>query len=79
MIAEPWLTMLVVLAVIWSLIWMGLGMWKASKKDHKWWFIVFLFIHTLGILEILYIYWFSECKCCGCKADLKPKKKAKKK
>jgi len=53
---------LLVIAVIWSMIWAGIGMWKAAKKNDKAWFIIFLIIHTLGILEILYIYWFSKGK-----------------
>ncbi len=76
MIAEPWFTILLIVAVVWSTIWKGFAMWKACKKNNLIWFVVFLFINTLGILEILYIYWFSKCKCCGCNA--KPKKKAKK-
>lgn len=45
---------------VWSLIWKGLALWKASKKDHKIWFILILIINTIGILEILYIYVFSK-------------------
>lgn len=51
---------LLVIAAIWSIIWKGIGMWKAARKDHLVWFIVFLIVNTLGILEILYIYIFSE-------------------
>lgn len=51
---------LIILFSVWSLIWMGYAMWKAAKKDHKTWFLIFLLIHTAGILEILYIYVFSN-------------------
>jgi hypothetical protein len=53
---------LLVIAMIWSLVWMGIAMWKAAKKHHIVWFVVFLIFHTLGILEILYIFWFSKIK-----------------
>ncbi|HXK36635.1 MAG TPA: DUF5652 family protein [Candidatus Paceibacterota bacterium] len=46
--------------VIWTLAWKGMGMWKAAKKGSKPWFIAFLILNTLGILEILYLYVFSE-------------------
>jgi hypothetical protein len=41
--------------VLWSLVWGGLALWHSAKRDEKWWFIVFLFIHTAGILEIIYL------------------------
>ena len=51
---------LFVLAVIWTLVWMGIAMWRAARKRDKVWFVVFLLVHTLGLLEILYIFWFSK-------------------
>lgn len=44
----------------WVMVWKGLALWKAAHKEQKWWFIAFLLINTLGVLEILYIYVFSE-------------------
>lgn len=51
---------LVALAVVWTLIWKGLALWKSARLGHKWWFIALMIINTLGILEILYIYVFSK-------------------
>ncbi len=56
----------------WSLLWKGLALWKAAKKDHSIWFAVFLLIHTIGILEILYIFLISDFK-----ERLKKEKKGK--
>jgi hypothetical protein len=55
-------TLYIILAIIgiWSLVWKGLALWKASKKNHMIWFIIILVINTIGILEILYIYVFSK-------------------
>ncbi|HTP56994.1 MAG TPA: DUF5652 family protein [Candidatus Paceibacterota bacterium] len=44
----------------WSIVWKGLALWKAAQKGSKPWFVVFLVVNTLGILEILYYYVFSE-------------------
>lgn len=44
------------LLIIWSLIWKGIALWRAARNNDKWWFIAFLVVHTLGILEIIYIY-----------------------
>ena len=51
---------LLVLIVIWSLAWMGIAMWMAARKNHMIWYVIFLLIHTIGILEILYIFVFSK-------------------
>ncbi len=40
---------------IWSVVWTGLALWNAAKRGEKWWFIIFLLVHTAGILEILYL------------------------
>jgi methionyl-tRNA synthetase len=48
--------------IIWSIIWKGLALWKSARKEHLIWFIILLVINTLGILEILYIFIFSEMK-----------------
>ena len=53
---------LIVIIVAWSLAWKGLALWKAARRGSKAWFIVLLIVNTLGILEILYPYVFSEIK-----------------
>ena len=45
---------------IWSVIWKGIALWKASENNSKPWFIALLIINTVGILEILYIFFFSK-------------------
>lgn len=43
----------------WSTIWKGIALWKSAREGSKIWFVVFLVLNTLGILEILYLYVFS--------------------
>ncbi len=45
-----------VLILVWSLFWKGCSLWIAAKNNQKWWFLVFLVINTVGILEIIYIF-----------------------
>ncbi len=33
----------------------GFVLWRASKNDHKIWFVAVLFLNTLGIVEIIYL------------------------
>lgn len=53
----PWV---VALLVVWSLIWKGIALWKAARLSSKWWFIILLLVNTLGILEIIYIFFIAK-------------------
>lgn len=58
-----WLTAnpeVIVFVLIWQIVWMGIALWISAREKHIIWFVVFLLIHTLGILDILYIFWFSR-------------------
>ncbi len=46
--------------LIWSLVWKGIALWKSSRLSHKKWFAVILVVNTLGILEIIYIYFVAR-------------------
>lgn len=46
--------------IVWSLIWKGLALWKAARLSQKKWFVAMLVINTLGILEIVYLFWISK-------------------
>ena len=49
-----------ILMFAWGLAWKGWALWIAAKKNQKVWFVVFLIVNTLGILEIFYIFYFSK-------------------
>jgi Family of unknown function (DUF5652) len=53
---------IIIIAMVWSFVWKGLALWKSAKQEDKGWFIAFLLINALGILEILYIYIFSPLR-----------------
>ncbi len=52
----------IVLAGIWDAVWKGIGMWKSARNNHLPWFIAIMLLNTLGILPIIYIYFFSKKK-----------------
>jgi hypothetical protein len=60
--AVPSLFGLVALAAVWSLVWKGLGLWHASRNGDNWWFVAILLINTLGILEIVYLFFVAKMK-----------------
>ena len=51
-----------ILLTIWTFIWKGIALWKASNSGNKQWFIALLIVNTVGILEIIYIFYFSKNK-----------------
>lgn len=51
---------LFVLLSIWSLVWKGIALWKAARNNSKPWFIALLVVNTIGILEIVYIFFLSN-------------------
>jgi len=53
---------LFILIVAWSLLWSGLGLWHAAKRQQSGWFLILLFIHTFGIIEIIYLFGVLKLK-----------------
>ena len=50
----------IIAAIIWSLLWKGLALWKAAGLGQKYWFLAILLINTLGILEIIYLFFIAR-------------------
>ena len=53
---------ILVLAAVWTIPWKGVALWKAARNRSVAWFVILLIINTLGILDIIYIFAFSEKK-----------------
>jgi hypothetical protein len=49
-------TVLIIVLGVWSLIWKGIALWKAARRDRVWWYVAMLVLNTVGILPIIYIY-----------------------
>ncbi len=59
----PLATLLAIsLAIVWSTVWKGIALWRAGRNGSLAWFIALLIFNTLGILEIIYIFAFSQKK-----------------
>jgi hypothetical protein len=43
------------LLLVWSALCTGLALWHAARRGDTVWFIVFLFVHTAGLLELFYL------------------------
>ena len=73
------LTLITILALIWTIPWKGVALWKAARNKHLAWFIVLFLVNTLALLEILYIFVFSKPKKTGQKEKQLQLAKKKKK
>ena len=50
-----WSILILAVALIWSFFWKGTALWHAARSGHGWWFVIMLFVNTLGGLEIIYL------------------------
>lgn len=69
--------LMILLLALWTIFWKGYALWIAAKENKKWWFIALLIVNTFGILEIIFIYFFSETGK-KCIADWKSKRTSQK-
>lgn len=53
-------TVLVLLAILWTLPWKGIALWKSARNNQPVWFTVLFLVNTLAVLEILYIFLFAK-------------------
>lgn len=49
---------------LWSVLWKGIALWRSANLKQKNWFVVILILNgaTLGILEIVYLFFFAKKK-----------------
>lgn len=59
---DPKFVILFALYFLWVAIWKGIALWKSAKNNSIPWFIALFLINTVGILEIVYIFYFSKNK-----------------
>lgn len=50
------------LLTVWALFWKGLALWHAGRRHQPVWFIVMLLVNTVGILEIVYLFFVLKLK-----------------
>lgn len=56
---------LALLLFFWTIPWKGVALWKSARRQEKIWFIVILLINTVSILEIFYIFLFTNDRIMG--------------
>lgn len=44
-----------VLIIVWEIIWKGIALWRAGRRNQKYWFVALLIINSAGILPIIFL------------------------
>ncbi len=47
-----------ILIVLWTLVWKGVALWRSARAGQTGWFVAFLVVPTVGLLEIAYLLFF---------------------
>lgn len=50
----------IALVTLWSALWKMVALYTAGTRRHKGWFVALFFINTVGVLEIIYLAFFSN-------------------
>ncbi|MBI5019789.1 hypothetical protein HZB58_05990 [Candidatus Gottesmanbacteria bacterium] len=59
---------------VWSLVWAGLSLWHAARRNDRGWFIFFLFVHTAGLVEFVYLMFVAKVFTTSSKRSLRRRK-----
>lgn len=47
-------------ALVWTVFWQGLSLWRSARNNQKYWFVALLLINPLGVLQIIYLAFFQQ-------------------
>jgi hypothetical protein len=50
----------IVLILLWTLPWKVVALWRSARRAQSGWFLAMIILNTLGILEIIYLAFFSQ-------------------
>ncbi len=57
---SPLFTFLYFVIIAWSFFWKGLALWHCAQNRQKYWFVALLVLNTLGIVEVVYLFYFAK-------------------
>lgn len=57
-----WSVPLVLILGVWTLFWKAMALWRAARKSHRVWFVIFMIVNTAGILELIYLFVITKAK-----------------
>jgi hypothetical protein len=60
--ATVWNNIILYIIIIWSIFWKGIALWRSAQLKQRNWFVAILVLNSvsIGILEIVYLFWFAK-------------------
>ena len=52
--------LIIILVLLWTLPWKAAALWRSAGRKQLGWFLAMLLLNTLGLLEIVYLFFFSQ-------------------
>ncbi|HUU93612.1 MAG TPA: DUF5652 family protein [Phycisphaerae bacterium] len=52
-------SVIVWLVILWSYVWKLMAFWKAARRDHIGWYVIFALPIPFGFFEMLYVFWVA--------------------
>jgi len=59
---SPQFLFLIIILMLWEAIWKAIALWKAGRNNQIAWFVCIFIFNTIGILPIIYIFFFRKNK-----------------
>ncbi len=56
----PQLKFIFYILLIWSVAWKLVSLWKSARHGQKIWFAVLFLINSVGILDLIYLFFFQR-------------------
>ncbi len=53
---------IIFILLLWDVTWKSIALWKAARNDQVYWFISLAILNTVGLLPIVYIFFFQKGK-----------------
>jgi hypothetical protein len=50
----------ILVAGLWTLPWKAWALWLSARRGDFWWFLIMVLTATLGLLEIIYIFFVAK-------------------
>ncbi len=60
LLQNPLAVTIISILILWSWVWKILALYRAGANRSPVWFVVLMFVNTIGILDLLYLLIFSR-------------------
>lgn len=55
-----WFLWALIPITVWDVVLKGVSLWRSARNNQKGWFIALLIINSVGILPLIYLFFFQK-------------------